>query len=522
MGYIIPLLIGLTVAALPTGVFLGRKVLAGKLKEQESDISKKSKIMLQEAEDKAEIIRKDKMLEAKEKYLQMKSHHEREIQNKNKILNSNANKLKEKEINLRRKSEDLQRKENEIMQTKEDLERQLAINIRKKDELEKLHQMQVDQLEKVAGMSAEVAKSQLVESLKEDAKDSAKSMIKEITDEAKLTANKEARRVVLMSIQRVAVEQAVENCVSVFPIENEEIKGRIIGREGRNIRALEAATGVEIIVDDTPDSIVLSGFDPIRREIARLSLHKLVTDGRIHPARIEEVVTKTTKQIDDELIEVGEKTCMDLGVQRLHPELIRLVGRMKYRSSYGQNLLQHSREVANLCAIMASEMGLNPKRAKRAGLLHDIGKVSDEDPEVPHAVLGSRLAERDNEHPSVVNADGSHHDELEMTSMLAPIVQVCDALSGARPGARREIFESYIKRLKDLEDIALSHEGVFKAYAIQAGRELRVIVQSDRVSDTDSDSLSYDISQKIQETMTYPGQIKITVIREKRSVAFAK
>ncbi|MBC8343041.1 MAG: ribonuclease Y [Bacteroidetes bacterium] len=521
MGAIIPLLIGFGVA-LPGGIFLGRKLLAGKLKHQESDLNNKTKNILKEAEEKAEIIRRDKLLEAKEKYLQMKSHHEREIQNKNKVLNSNINKLKDKELNLRRKAEDNLRKENEIMQLKEDLDRQLAINIRKKEELEKLHQMQVDQLEKVAGMSAEVAKSQLIESLKADARDEAKSMIKEITDEAKLTANKEARRIVLISIQRVAVEQAVENCVSVFPIENEEIKGRIIGREGRNIRALESATGVEIIVDDTPDSIVLSGFDPVRREIARVSLHTLVTDGRVHPARIEEVVTKTTKQIDDELVEVGEKTCMDLGIQRLHPELIKLVGRMKYRSSYGQNLLQHSREVANLCAIMAGELGLNAKQAKRAGLLHDIGKVSDEDPEIPHAVLGSRIAERFKEHPSVVNAIGSHHDELEMTTLLAPIVQVCDALSGARPGARREIFESYIKRLKDLENVAMSHEGVIKAYAIQAGRELRVMVQSERVSDTDSDTLSEDISQKIQETMTYPGQIKITVIREKRSVAFAK
>jgi ribonuclease Y len=521
MDTIIPLLIGLAVA-FPAGIFLGRKLLAGKLRHLESEINDKSKKLLKEAEEKAEIIRKDKMLEAKEKYLQLKSQHEREIQNKNKILNSNINKLKEKEINIRRRAEDIQRKENEIMQLKEELERQVAINGRKKEELEKLHQMQVDQLEKVAGMSAEVAKEQLIESLKEDAKDQAKSLVKEITDEARLTANKEAKRITLMSLQRLAVEQAVENCVSVFPIENEEIKGRIIGREGRNIRALEAATGVEIIVDDTPDSIVLSGFDPIRREIARLALHKLVTDGRIHPARIEEIVNKTKKQIEDEVAEVGEKTCMDLGIQRLHPELIKLVGRMKYRSSYGQNLLQHSREVANLCATMASEMGLNPKRAKRAGLLHDIGKVSDEDPEVPHAVLGARLAERYNEHPSVANAVGSHHDEMEMNTMLAPIVQVCDAISGARPGARREIFESYIKRLKDLEEIAMSHEGVFKAYAIQAGRELRVIVQSEKVSDTDSDTLSYDISQKIQETMTYPGQIKITVIREKRSVAFAK
>jgi len=385
-----------------------------------------------------------------------------------------------------------------------------------------MHQIQVEQLEKIAGLTANDARNQLIESLKAEAQDKAKLLVKDVLDEAKMTANKEAKRIVITTIQRVASETAIENCVSVFPIESEEIKGRIIGREGRNIRAFEAATGVEIIVDDTPDSIVLSGFDPLRREIARLSLQKLITDGRIHPARIEEIVAKTVKQVDDDLLEIGEKTCMDLGISRLHPELTRLVGKMRYRTSYGQNLLQHSRETANLCALMASEMGLNPKRAKRAGLLHDIGKVSDEDPEQPHALLGSTLAERYGEHPAVVNAIGSHHDEIEMTNLLAPVVQVCDAISGARPGARREIFESYMKRLKDMEDIAMSHEGVFKSFAIQAGRELRVIVQSEKITDEAADNLSFDISQKIQSTMTYPGQIKVTVIREKRAVAFAK
>jgi len=496
--------------------------LAGKLLQQEKEIKKKSEDFLKEAQEKAEMLKKDRILEAREKFLQLKASHEKEISKKNQIINLTTNKLKEKEINLRRKHEELMRKEGDLMQIKEEVDRLNTINLRKKDELDKLHQMQVEQLEKIAGMSAEEAKSMLTESLLDEAKDEAKTMIKEILDEAKLTANKEAKRVVLTSIQRLAVEQAVENCVSVFPIENEEIKGRIIGREGRNIRALEAATGVEIIVDDTPDSIVLSGFDPIRREIARLSLHKLVTDGRIHPARIEEIVSKTTKQIMDEIVEVGEKTCIDLGIQRLHPEMIKLVGKMKYRTSYGQNLLQHSREVANLCALMASELGLNPKRAKRAGLLHDIGKVCDEDPEQPHALLGGTLAERYKEHPSVVNAIASHHEEVEMTDLLAPIVQVCDAISGARPGARREIFESYIKRLRDLEEIALSHDGVYKSFAIQAGRELRVIVQSDKVSDDAAEVLSFDISNKIQKSMTYPGQIKVTVIREKRAVAFAK
>ncbi len=510
------------VIGLGAGIFLGRAVFSGKLKQEQKDLENRRDQLLKEAQEKAEILKKDKMLEAKERFLQLKSSHEKEFNKKNKFISDTTNKLRERDMNLKRRLEDLNRKENEIMLIKEEVERQEVIYTRKREELDKLHHMQVTQLEKIAGLSATEAKEQLIENLKEDAKDDAKSQIKEILDEAKLTANKEAKRIVLTSIQRLGVEQSIDNCVSVFPIENEEIKGRIIGREGRNIRALEAATGVEIIVDDTPDSIVLSGFDPVRREIARLSLHKLVSDGRIHPARIEEVVTKTTKQIDDEILEVGEKTCIDLGIQRIHPELVRLIGRMKYRSSYGQNLLQHSREVANLCATMASELGLNPKRAKRAGLLHDIGKVSDEDPEMPHALLGGKLAEKYKEHPGVVNAIASHHDEIEMTDLMAPIVQVCDAISGARPGARREIFESYIKRLKDLEEIALSHDGVYKSFAIQAGRELRVIVQSDKVTDDKAEELSFDISQKIQANMTYPGQIKVTVIREKRSVAFAK
>jgi len=521
MVYFIVAVVALA-AGIPAGIYFGRSILSGKLKQKEIEIQKKSEEILSEAREKAEILKKDKLLEAKERYLQLKASQEKDLQNKNKVIQSNYNKLKEKEILLRRKSEDIQRKESELTQLQEEMERHLAIHTRKKEELEKLHQMQVAQLEKIAGMSANDACNQLMESLKDDAREKAKGSIKEILDEAKITANKEAKRVVIQAVQRLAVETAIENSVSVFPIDNEEVKGRIIGREGRNIRAFEAATGIEIIVDDTPDSIVLSGFDPIRREIARLSLQKLIADGRIHPARIEEVVNKTTKLVDDEILETGEKTCMDLGIQKMHPELIKMVGKMKYRSSYGQNLLHHSREVANLCALMAGDMGLNPKRAKRAGLLHDIGKVSQEDTELPHALLGAQIAERYGEHPAIINAIGSHHEEMEMTTLLSPIVQVGDAISGARPGARREIFESYIKRLKDMEDIAMGYEGVFKSYAIQAGRELRVIVQSEKVTDADADNLSYDISQKIQEAMTYPGQIKVTVIREKRAVAFAR
>ncbi|HPD65605.1 MAG TPA: ribonuclease Y [Bacteroidia bacterium] len=521
MNFVLPLIIGLVVA-FPTGVFLGRKILAGKLKAYENELKDKAEALMKEAEEKAEIIKKDKLLEAREKFMQMKANLERENQQKNKALQENFTKLKEKEIILRQKTEENQRKEQELLRMRDEIERQAAQFQRKKEELDKMHQMQVEQLEKIAGMTASEAMAQLMNSLKDAAIDKSKAVVKEILDEAKITANKEAKKIVITSIQRLATETAIENCITVFPIENEEIKGRIIGREGRNIRALEAATGVEIIVDDTPDSIIISGFDPMRREIARLSLQKLIIDGRIHPARIEEVVNKTTKEMDESLIEIGEKTCMELGISKLHPELIRLVGKMRYRSSYGQNLLQHSRETANLCAIMASELGLNPKRAKRAGLLHDIGKVSTEDTEQPHALLGGTLAERYGEHPSVVNAIASHHEETEMTTLLAPIVQVCDAISGARPGARREILESYIKRLKEMEEIANSFDGVYKSFAIQAGRELRVIVQSEVVSDEAADAMAFDISQKIQTAMTYPGQIKVTVIREKRAVAFAK
>lgn len=521
MNFLIPLIIGIA-AATPAGIFLGRKVLKGKLKAYEEELKLRSEILLKEAEEKAEILKKDKMLEAKEKFLQMKANLERENQQKNKAIQDNYARLKEKELILRQKAEENQRKEQEINRMREELERQSVQIQRKKEEIEKMHQMQVEQLEKIAGMTASEAMTQLINSLKDAAVDKSKTLVKEILDEAKITANKEAKKIVITSIQRLATETAIENCITVFPIENEEIKGRIIGREGRNIRALESATGIEIIVDDTPDSIIISGFDPMRREIARLSLQKLITDGRIHPARIEEIVNKTAKEVDDSLLEIGEKTCIELGISKLHPELVRLVGKMKYRSSYGQNLLQHSRETANLCAIMASELGLNAKRAKRAGLLHDIGKVSTEDTDLPHAVLGGTLAERYGEHPSVVNAIASHHEEVEMTTLLAPIVQVCDAISGARPGARREILESYLKRLKDLEDLAMSFEGVNKSFAIQAGRELRVIVQSEIVSDEAADALAFDISQKIQSTMTYPGQIKVTVIREKRAVAFAK
>ena len=490
--------------------------------------SKKGKI-IQEAEVEGDVIKKDKILQAKEKFLQLKTEHEKFINEKNNKVASVENKLKQKESAFLQRRDELQRKVKEFELTKKDAEtirenltNQLNMVQQKEDELDKMHKQQVDQLEAISGLSAEEAKNQLVESLKGEAQTEAMSYINEIMEEAKLTANKEAKKVVVKTIQRVATETAIENSVTIFHIESDEIKGRIIGREGRNIRALEAATGVEIIVDDTPEAIVLSGFDPVRREIARLALHQLVTDGRIHPARIEEVVSKVKKQVEEEIIETGKRTTIDLGVHGLHPELIRMIGKMKYRSSYGQNLLQHSREVANLCAIMASELGLNPKWAKRAGLLHDIGKVPDDEPELPHAVLGMKLAEKFKEKPDICNAIGAHHDEVEMQTMLAPIVQVCDAISGARPGARREVVESYIKRLKALEDLALSYPGVLKTYAIQAGRELRVIVGSDKITDKESEQLSYDIAKHIQDEMTYPGQIKITVIRELRAVNYAK
>jgi ribonuclease Y len=478
--------------------------------------------IIREAEVEAEVLKKDKILQAKERFLQLKSEHEKVINEKNQKILIVENRLKQRETVISSKFEEIQRKNNELEVIRENMDNQLELIEKRKEDLEKIHRQQVEQLEAISGMSAEEARQQLIDSLKDEAKTQAMSYINEIMDEAKMTANREAKNIIVDTIQRVATETAIENSVTVFNIDNDEIKGRIIGREGRNIRALEAATGVEIIVDDTPEAIILSGFDPVRREIARLALHQLVTDGRIHPARIEEVVQKTEKQIEEEIVEVGKRTTIDLGIHGLHPELIRLVGKMKYRSSYGQNLLQHSREVANLCAIMATELNLNAKLAKRAGLLHDIGKVPDDEPELPHAILGMKLAEKYKERPEVCNAIGSHHDEEEMTTLIAPIVQVCDAISGARPGARREIVESYIKRLKDLEALALSYPGVNKTYAIQAGRELRVIVGSEKVTDKEAENLSNDIAKKIQDEMTYPGQVKITVIRETRAVSFAK
>lgn len=482
----------------------------------------KSRAIIREAETEAEVIRKDKILQAKEKFLQLKADHEKIINEKNSKLAIAESKFKQKEVSLSQRFEEVNRERKDVETIRENLKQQILLVEKKDEELSKMHKQQVEQLEEISGLSAEEAKEQLIESLKEEAKTEAMSCVNEIMDEAKMTSNKEAKRIVIQTIQRVATENAIENSVTVFNIDTDEIKGRIIGREGRNIRALEAATGVEIIVDDTPEAIILSAFDPVRREIARLALHQLVTDGRIHPARIEEIVQKTTKQIEEEIIEVGKRTAIDLGIHGLHPELIRLIGKMKYRSSFGQNLLQHSREVANLSAIMASELGLNTKLAKRAGLLHDIGKVPDDEPELPHAILGMKLAEKFKEKPEVCNAIGAHHDETEMNTLIAPIIQVCDAISGARPGARREVVESYIKRLKELEALALSHPGVMKTYAIQAGRELRVIVGSDKISDKEAESLSFDIAKKIQDEMTYPGQVKITVIRETRAISYAK
>ena len=483
--------------------------------------SKYDKI-LKEAETEAEVIKKNKLLEVKEKFLNKKADLEKEVSLRNQKIQQAENKLKQRELVLNQRQEEIQRKKVEAEAVKENLEAQLVIVDKKKEELEHMQRQEIEKLEAISGLSAEEAKERMVESLKEEAKTQAQSYINDIMDDAKLTASKEAKRIVIQSIQRVATETAIENSVTVFHIESDEIKGRIIGREGRNIRALEAATGVEIVVDDTPEAIVLSAFDPVRREIARLALHQLVTDGRIHPARIEEVVAKVRKQVEEEIIETGKRTTIDLGIHGLHPELIRIIGKMKYRSSYGQNLLQHARETANLCAVMASELGLNPKKAKRAGLLHDIGKVPDEEPELPHALYGMKLAEKFKEKPDICNAIGAHHDELEMTSLLAPIVQVCDAISGARPGARREIVEAYIKRLNDLEQLAMSYPGVTKTYAIQAGRELRVIVGADKIDDKATENLSGEIAKKIQDEMTYPGQVKITVIRETRAVSYAK
>ncbi len=495
-------------------VIANSKLNKGSIKEKEN--------LIKEVELKAESFKQEKILQAKEKFLQLKAEHDKAVNERNQQLVVLENKAKQRESELSKKIEEATKKDKEVEGQKTQLATQVDLYKKKSEEIEKSHRKQVELLEKVSGLSAEEAKSQLIESVKAEAKTDAMAFIKDTMDEAKINANKEAKKIIIQSIQRLATETAIENSVTVFHIESDEIKGRIIGREGRNIRALEAATGVEVIVDDTPDAITLSCFDSIRREICRLSLHQLVTDGRIHPARIEEIVEKTKKMIDDEIVETGKRTCIDLGIHGLHPELIRMVGRMKYRSSYGQNLLQHSREVANLCAIMASEMGLNPKVAKRAGLLHDIGKVPDEEPELPHALLGMKLAEKFKEKPEVCNAIGAHHDEIEMLTLYAPIVQVCDAISGARPGARREVAEQYMKRLKDLEALALGYDGVEKTYAIQAGREVRVLVSADKVDDKQSEQLAFDISQKIQTEMTYPGQVKVTVIREVRATAYAK
>ncbi|CAN5676573.1 ribonuclease Y [soil metagenome] len=516
------LMIAVGVLALVLGGIVAWFILKKGMKSRELIAIERAKSIVKDAENDAEVMKKNKILEAKEKFLQLKTEHEKHIVEKDKSLGLAENRIKQKEQALAQKTEQTQRKQQEYDTLQGNLKNQLSIIEGKKEELAKMHQRQVEQLEKISGLSVEQAKGQLVEALKEEAKTGALSYIKDIMEEAKLTASKEAKKIVIQTIQRVATEHAIENAVTVFHIENDDVKGRVIGREGRNIRALEAATGVEIIVDDTPESIILSCFDPVRRELARLALHQLVTDGRIHPARIEEVVAKVKRQLEDEIVEVGKRTTIDLGIHGLAPEMIRMVGRMKYRSSYGQNLLQHSREVANLCALMATELGLNVKLAKRAGLLHDIGKVPDDEPELPHAILGMKIAEKNKENPEVCNAIGAHHDEIEMTSILSPIVQVCDAISGARPGARREVLESYIKRLKDMEAMAMSYQGVDKTFAIQAGRELRVIVQSEKINDKQAEMLSFDIANKIQNEMTYPGQVKVTVIRETRSVNYAK
>ncbi|MDR0505887.1 MAG: ribonuclease Y [Dysgonamonadaceae bacterium] len=485
-------------------------------------VKSNSKKIIEDAQKEAETIKKNKLLEVKEKFISMKADLEKQVSARNSKIQSQEAKLKQRELSINQRYEDVQKKKGEIDIIRENLENQLKVIEKKKQEMDNVHKIEIERLEALSGLSADEAKERLAQSLKEEAQTSAAAYINEVMEEAKMTANKEAKKIVVQSIQRIATETAIENAITVFHIESDEIKGRIIGREGRNIRALEAATGIEIIVDDTPEAIILSGFDPVRREVARLALHQLVQDGRIHPARIEEIVNKVRKQVEEEIIETGKRTTIDLGIHGLHPDLIRMIGRMKYRSSYGQNLLQHSRETANLCAIMAAELGLNPKKAKRAGLLHDIGKVPDDEPELPHAIFGMKLAEKYKEKPDIVNAIGAHHDEIEMTSLLAPIVQVCDAISGARPGARREIVEAYIKRLNDLEQLALSYPGVVKTYAIQAGRELRVIVGADRINDIETESLSNEIAKKIQDEMTYPGQVKITVIRETRAVAFAK
>jgi ribonuclease Y len=536
MSESIMILLIAVIAALGAGLFVGfylskrnvndqEKQLENRekaLSERETALEAKAETVIKDAESQAETIKKEKIYEAKEKFLKLKSEFEEESSRKKNILVSNENKLKQREARLNEQAEKLRKQESSLKEKEEIIETQLELTRKKQSELERVRQQQVAILEKVSGLSADEARQQLMKSLEDEAHTQATALIKNIIEEAKLTATKEAKKVVIETIQRTATEHAVENCVSIFNIESDDVKGKVIGREGRNIRALEASTGVEIIVDDTPEAIIISGFDPVRREIARLSLHRLVLDGRIHPARIEEVVAKTTKNIEEEIVEIGERTVIDLGIHGLHPELIRMIGRMRYRSSYGQNLLQHSREVANLCATMASELGISPKLAKRAGLLHDIGKVWPEEPELPHALLGMKLTEKYGEHPDVCNAVGAHHDEIEMTSIISPIVQSCDAISGARPGARREIVDSYIQRLKDLEALGMDFQGVSKCYAIQAGRELRVIVDAESVTDEQAGTLSFDISRKIERDMQYPGQVKVTVIREMRAVNYAK
>jgi len=510
------------VVAVGIGMVMGNLLYKRKSKRTNEETAEKASLVMKEAEIAAENLKKDKILEAKEKILKMKTEFEEEANRKKNQIIQNEQKIKQREQSLSKELENVKRKEQDLDEIRQEVAQQLEHVKKRKEELDKFNQQKIQMLENISKLTAEEAREQLVASLKDEAQTRASSYIKDIMEQAKLTATKEARKLVVETIQRTATEHAIENCVSVFNIESDDIKGKIIGREGRNIRALEAATGVEIIVDDTPEAIIISGFDPVRREIARLSLHRLVQDGRIHPARIEEIVAKTTKNIEDEIVEIGERTVIDLGIHGLHPELVKMVGRMRFRSSYGQNLLQHSREVANLCAVMAAELGLNVKQAKRAGLLHDIGKVWPEELEKPHAIVGMELAQKYKEHPVVCNAIGAHHDEIEMTSIISPIIQACDAISGARPGARREVMEQYIKRLRELEDVGLSFDGVEKCYAIQAGRELRVIVDADKATDERASQLSFDISQKIERDMQYPGQIKVTVIREMRSVAYAK
>lgn len=510
------------VVALVVGIIAGKFIFAKDTKKQVEEAELQAQTILKEAELRAETIKKEKQLEAKERFVQLKSEHEREVNDRNRKISEAENRIKQKEISINQKEASLEKQVKENDAIKENLNRQIELVNQKRTELEKHQEEHIRRLEKVAGLSAEDAKAQLIESLKQEAHTQALALQQEIIEDAKQKANKEARKIVIQSIQRTAAEQTIENTVTVFNLETDEIKGQIIGREGRNIRAIEAATGVDLIVDDTPEAIILSSFDPLRREIARLSLQRLVSDGRIHPARIEEVVEKTRRQLEEQVMEIGERTVIEMGIHGLHKELIRIVGKMRFRSSYGQNLLMHSRETANLCGIMAAELGMNPKLAKRAGLLHDIGKVPDEETELSHALLGAKLAEKYGENPAVVNAIGAHHDEMEMLYVISPIVQACDAISGARPGARREIMQQYLQRIKDLENLAIAYQGVEKAYAIQAGRELRVIVEADKVSDVDSDKLSFEIAQKIQTEMTYPGQIKVTVIREKRAVNVAR